>query len=110
MLLLDDDDELPEEPSPEEAEVAEQLGPEGLSAIDAALLACTGAVQHKVARIVSGAVDVGGFPPSDEYIDLHARRLIGLVRSGKLVGFGNLRRPRFSEARLPHTRNLHGLS
>jgi hypothetical protein len=37
----------------------------GLAAIDAALLASTGKVLHKVARIIARALDAGGFPPDD---------------------------------------------
>lgn len=105
MLLLDDDDDLPEEPSPEEAELAQQLGPEGLSAIDTALLACTEARQHKVAHIVLRALEACGYPFDDEQITLHARRLVALVRAGKLEVFCNPHRPRFSEARLPQKQN-----
>ncbi len=103
MLLIDDDDELPEVPSPEEEEVelAEQLGVDGLNAIDAALLAWTERTQHKVARIVARALDAGGFLPSDDYIELHVRRFINLARAGKVEVFGDPRKPRFSEARLP---------
>ena len=100
MLLLDDDDELPDVPHAEETALAERLGAEGLRAIDAALLECTGTVQRKVASIVARALDVGGFPASDDYIDLHVRRLIGLAQSGKLVVFGDPRKPRWSEARV----------
>jgi len=100
MLLLDDDDELPVTPHAEETALAERLGVEGLRAIDTALLEFTGTVQRKVAAIVARALDAGGFPASDEYVDLHVRRLIGLVQAGKLVVFGDPRKPRWSEARV----------
>lgn len=97
MLLLDDDDELPEQPDEQEKELAERLGSSGLAAIDATLLACTGKVQHKVARIIARALDAGGFPPADNYIAVHARRLIDIANGGAVVIFGNPRRPRWSE-------------
>ncbi|MET0794385.1 MAG: hypothetical protein ABW061_22880 [Polyangiaceae bacterium] len=99
MLLVDDDDELPELPDGPEIDLAERLGSGGLAKIDAALLACTDKVQHKVARIIARALDAGGFPPADDYIAVHARRLIALANAGTVVIFGNPRRPRWSEAR-----------
>ena len=102
MLLLDDDDELTELPDELEVNLAERLGASGLAAIDASLLACTDKVQHKIARIISRALDAGGFPPEDDYIAVHARRLIGLADAGAVVIFGNPRRPRWSEARRSH--------
>ncbi|MEI9937419.1 MAG: hypothetical protein WDO69_09360 [Pseudomonadota bacterium] len=99
MLLVDDDDELPELPDERETDLAARLGSGGLATIDATLLACTEKVQHKIARIISHALDVGGFPPEDDYIAVHARRLIGLANAGAVVIFGNPRRPRWSEAR-----------
>ena len=66
MLLVDDDDELPDLPDlPDgpEIDLAERLGSGGLAKIDAALLACTDKVQHTVARIIARALDAGGFPP-----------------------------------------------
>src|SRR4051812_40982939 len=99
MLLLDDDDELAEVPDELETNLAERLGSGGLAGIDAALLACTEKVQHKIARIISRALDAGGFPPEDDHIAVHARRLIELANAGLVVIFGNPRRPRWSEAR-----------
>jgi len=47
MLLLGDDDELPELPDELEMALVEPLGSAGLATIDATLLACTDKVQHK---------------------------------------------------------------
>lgn len=99
MLLLDDDGELPELPDEPEMDLAKRLGSGGLATIDATLLACTDRVQHKVARIIARALDAGGFPPADDYVAVHARRLIGLADAGAVAIFGNPRRPRWSEAR-----------
>ena len=102
MLLLDDDDELPAEPDERERALTEELGEAALRAIDEALLAELGTSRYKVARIILGALERGGYPKMDDaYIDLHARRVIALVEAGSLVAFGNLRRPRFSEVRRP---------
>jgi hypothetical protein len=44
---------------------------------------------------------MGGFSLAEEsHIQLHVRRVIVLVKSGKLEGKGELRRPRWSEVRL----------
>lgn len=107
MLLWHDDGELPEVSDESETELAERLGPSGLMAIDAALIAATGQTQHKIARIVLRALEAGGHPVSDEYVALHARRFIGLAEAGRVAVFGNPRRPRFSEARLAQARSLH---
>jgi hypothetical protein len=99
MLLLDDDDELSELPNELELNLAERLGAVGLARVDATLVACTDKVQHKVARIIARALAAGGFPPADDYIAVHVRRLIGLADAGAVVIFGNPKRPRWSEAR-----------
>jgi|GEM_PF-2747605 len=61
MLLVDDDDELPELPDERETDLAARLGSGGLATIDAILLACTEKVQHKIARIISRALDACPF-------------------------------------------------
>lgn len=99
MLLLDDEDELPLEAGPEEVQLAADLGPVGLQAIDTNLLACADVQWLKGARIVSEAMKNGGFAYDDDCTDLHVRRLIGLVDRGVLEGQGNLRKPRWSEVR-----------
>jgi hypothetical protein len=93
--------ELPDAPTAEEASLTARLGPEGLRAIDTAIIQATQDRWHKVARVVSDALSAGGFPSSDDHFDLHVRRVIALVGSGALEGKGNLRRPRWSEVRLP---------
>lgn len=104
MLLLDDDDELPELPDELEMDLTERLGSGGLASIDANLLACTDKTQHKVARIIARALDAGRFPPTDDYVAVHARRLIRLANAGVVTIFGNPRRPRWSEARRSNER------
>jgi hypothetical protein len=102
VLLLDDDDELPLTPAQGETTLAAQLGADGLRAIDATLQQQARRSWLKVARVVSDALRAGGFPPDDDdHIALHVRRLMGLVESGALEGQGNVRRPRWSEVRLP---------
>ena len=106
MLLLDDDDELPLEPDQDEASLAIRIGPKGLRAIDTALTSHARRGWLKVARVVGEALQAGGFPISDDAIDLHARRVIALVGLGVLEARGNLRRPRWSEVRLSKTDEL----
>ena len=100
MLLLDDDDELPASPEPGEVALTEQLGPHGLQAVDAALLAHAKPTWMKVASVVHDALSSGGFAIEDDAVDLHVRRVGELVRSGLFDGQGNLHRPRFSEVRV----------
>ena len=100
MLLLDDDDELPEPPELGEVELTARLASDGLQAIDAALLSHVKPTWLKVARVVHDALNSGSFAMDDDAINLHARRVVGLVASGKLESQGNLRRPRWSEVRL----------
>ena len=102
MLLLDDDDELPESPEPGEVVLAARLGLNGLQAIDAALVGHARSTWLKVARVVHEALDSGCFAVEDDTVDLHVRRVVSLVASGKLESQGNLRRPRWSEVRLPN--------
>ena len=100
MLLLDDDDELPKSPEPGELVLVARLGLDGLRAIDAALLGHARPTWLKVARVVHQALDSGCFAIDDDIVDLHVRRVAGLVASGSLESQGNLRRPRWSEVRL----------
>jgi len=102
MLLLDDDDELPESPVPSEVVLAARVGLNGLQAIDAALVCHAKPTWLKVARVVHEALDAGGFAVEDDTVDLHVRRVVSLVASGKLELQGNLRRPRWGEVRLPN--------
>jgi uncharacterized protein DUF3658 len=101
MLLLDDDDHLPTSPDPGEAKLSVELGEQGLRAIDAALLSHVEPSWLKVARVVHDALGAGGTPIADDVVRLHVRRVAALVEVGVLEARGNLRRPRFSEVRLP---------
>lgn len=101
MLLLDDDDELPDVPSPSEMELADRLGPDGLRAVDRALLDAATPRFLKIARVVSQALQSQGlFSADDAPADLFTRRIIGLIGAGLLESAGNPRKPRFSEVRL----------
>lgn len=103
MLLLDDDDELPEFPTPEELELADILGADGLRAADAALLGAATPRFLKVARIVSDALKSQGlFSVEDAPAALFARRLLTLVDAGLFECVGEPRKPRFCEVRLRH--------
>jgi hypothetical protein len=101
MLLLDDDDELPQSPEPGEVQLTARLGLDGLQAIDAALASHARPTWLKVARIVHEALDDGHFAIDDDAVNLHVRRVASLVASGKLESQGNLRRPRWCEVRRP---------
>lgn len=101
MLLFDNDDQLPAAPSQEEEALAEALGPRGLAAIDQAIVKAAQQRWQKVARVVHDAVKAGGSSLEEEQVQLHVRRVIALVGVGTLEAQGNLRRPRFSEVRLP---------
>jgi hypothetical protein len=102
VVPLVDDDALPLQPEEDESRLAAKLGDDGLQEIDAALQQHTRARWLKVARVIADALEAGGFDPSAEgAADLHLRRLIGLVDSGLIEAQGNLRRPRWSEVRLP---------
>jgi hypothetical protein len=102
MLWLDDDDVLPASPDEQENTLALQLGVDGLESVDEAIMRHARDRWLKVARVVLDALKVGGFSAADEtHVRLHVRRVIGLVDVGRLEAQGNLRRPRFSEVRLP---------
>jgi hypothetical protein len=101
MRLLHDD-ELPEIPDSGEAEMTAKLGEAGLRAIDETLCGCAKTSWLKVARVVADALDAGGFHSfGDAPVDLHVRRIIELAHAGAIESRGNLRKPRWSEVRLP---------
>jgi len=102
LLLLDDKGELSAFPDEEEQSLATELGAEGLHKIDEAIIGSARPNWLKVARVVSDAIKVGRFPYSDAAVTLHIRRVIELANSGALEFQGNLRRPRFSEVRIPN--------
>jgi len=96
-----DDWVLPTVASESERALAESLGPAGLQSIDDAITKATQPPWLKVARVVSDAMKAGGYVGDEPDFELHVRRVIVLVESGALEAQGNLRRPRFSEVRLP---------
>lgn len=99
MLLLDDQDRLPNSPADRETRLAESLGSTGLAAIDEAIVRATTPRWSKVARVVVDAIKAGRLSTDEEQVQLHVRRIIALVTAGRLEGQGNLYRPRFSEVR-----------
>jgi hypothetical protein len=96
-----DDWKLPALASDGERLLAESLGPAGLESIDHAIAKATPQLFSKVARVVSDAMKAGGYSDEESAFELHVRRVIVLVEAGALEAQGNLRRPRFSEVRLP---------
>jgi hypothetical protein len=105
LLLIDDNDQLPAEPSDGETILAEAVGAAGLEAVDHALRSATQPRWLKVARVVIDAIKAGGHGADEARVHLYARRVIALVDAGALEAQGNLRRPRFSEIRLPIVRS-----
>jgi hypothetical protein len=101
MLLVHDEDRVPDSPTEGEVLLTESLGVNGLAAVDEAILQAAGPRWMKVARVVYDALKAGGFSTEDEYVRVHVRRIIALVKAAKLEAQGNLLRPRFSEVRLP---------
>lgn len=102
VLLLDDEDELAEAPSASEAAFAGALSPEQVTAIDERLLRQSSKEQRKVARVISDALADAGLDAWDDgCLEFHARRVILLAHAGHLEAFGNVRKPRWSEVRLP---------
>jgi hypothetical protein len=100
MLLLDDDDQLSDSPTEEETLLAESLGAAGLLAIDEAIGNASSRTRWlKVARVVVDAIRAAGFSTEEAHVQLHVRRTIALVSSGRLDAQGNVHRPRFSEVR-----------
>lgn len=73
------------------------------SRIDEAIFAAAQPSGQKVAMVIATVAEGGGIGKAD---DGHGHRLIAariraLVRSGRLAAQGYLRKPRFSEIRLP---------
>ena len=101
MLLVNDEEQVPELPTDREKALTDALTSEKLLTIDQAIVNATEQRWLKVARIVFDAIKAGGFSMVDEQVQLHVRRIIALVRAGRLEAQGNLLRPRFSEIRLP---------
>jgi len=101
MLLFDNWAVLPDSPDEQEVKVATKLGADGLAAADAALLECTRNRSLKAARVIMEAIGACGFPSTENYLRVFARRLIVLVEAGAVIADGNLRRPGYSQVRLP---------
>jgi hypothetical protein len=93
--------ELPAQPDEAEAALASQLGEQGLAAIDETLKKHTPRRFRKVAAVVLDALKASRVPISNDYLNLYIRRVIALEDAGALEAQGNLRRPRWSEVRLP---------
>jgi hypothetical protein len=92
VLLLDDDDELPDQPEEGESQLVAELGDDGLRAIDEALRRYTRGTWLKVARVVADAMEAGGFATSEDGpIDLHVRRVVALVDAGMIEAQGDVR-------------------
>jgi hypothetical protein len=68
--------------------------------IDAEILAQSDVRTHKVARIAGMTASALG-QESEEFHERVAGRIEWLCKNGKLEGFGNLKRWRHSEVRLP---------
>jgi hypothetical protein len=101
MLLLDDNDELPDAPTVGESSFVASLTVERFAEIDAALTRSARTSWLKVARIVHEALEAGGFSPWDDgCVHLHVRRVGCLVSADVFDAKGDLRRPRWSEVRL----------
>jgi len=87
--------------------LASKLGVKGLNKIDDAIVRCTNANWLKVARVIADAIKAGDFSYTDATVDLHARRVMEVVASGALESQGNLKKPRFSEVRVPNVQAKH---
>jgi hypothetical protein len=97
VLLLDDEDVLSAEPDEAEARLASRLSNE-IALIDERILCAARAAALKIARVVHDALKAGGFDPWDDgVVELHTRRVIGLIQARRLEAAGNPYRPRFSE-------------
>ncbi|HRI68309.1 MAG TPA: hypothetical protein PK156_28965 [Polyangium sp.] len=96
-----DEWQLPDDPDNDEAKLAHELGPDGLAKADATLIKWVRPRWLKVARVLIDAIEADDFAITNSLVRVYLRRLIGLVDAGSIEGAGNLRRPRFSEVRLP---------
>lgn len=100
MLLIDDEDELPEGPSNEETALSASLGEIGIREIDERICSSLSDHWEKTAKIIFDVMQTGNFNFTEESVDLHVRRVIHLNSLGALSSIGNLRKPRFSEIKL----------
>jgi hypothetical protein len=85
----------------EQRKIVEQLSEKEIKEIDAAILEESSFQQQKVAKIIGNLV-YRRFKrePSEVFELFYLERLILLVEQKKLIGYGNLRRMRFSEVKL----------
>ena len=101
-LLFENRAALAEFPNEGESALAKDLGQDGLAVVNAALLKHVIARYLKAARVILDALEFGGYSLKDKTrVRLYARQLIALADAGAIEAAGNLRRPRFSEVRLP---------
>lgn len=104
--MIFEDGELPTEPDDAERCRARELGLDGMANLDRTIQSSAVTSWRKVARVVVDALHAGGFSRGDHaLICLHVRRVIALVENGSLEAQGDLRRPRWSEVRLPANRS-----
>ena len=96
-MNLEPEDHLTDE---QEARVS-RLTPQEVSQIDAALMSHAVPQWRKVAMIVGLAMQESKNQPGDVPDVFYSRRVAHLVSDGKLVAFGDLRRMRYSEVKLP---------
>lgn len=93
--------QLPDEPDIEEATLTEILGSEALARADATLMKSIRPRWQKAAMVIGIAMDADNRRATDELVCVYLRRLLTLADAGAIEAAGNLRRPRFSEVRLP---------
>jgi hypothetical protein len=105
MLAMERFDDLDPDPAltEEQAALAAALSAERLAEIDAALLRAASHRWRKLSRVVATAmydlpVRIDGVPDV-----FYAQRVEVLVQAGRLEAFGDLRRMRYSEVRLPQS-------
>jgi len=96
-----DEWQLPDTPDADETALADNLGADGLAKADATLLKWVRPQWHKVARVLCDTIETDDFAITDTLVRVYLRRLIALVDGGAIESAGNVRRPRFSEVRLP---------
>jgi Protein of unknown function len=100
---MTDPDELPDyDPTPEQLRAFKALSAEDLEEMDRLLLSQASARQRKVAYIVGMAMTADKGTRFKGIPDVcFAARVAELVQAGRLESFGDLRRMRYSEVRLP---------
>jgi hypothetical protein len=102
MAMPDDELEVPEKPDVDELQLTLELGEHGLRNIDDALKKAADGKFLKVARIIVNALKTLQVRPTELYVNVCVRRVHALVEEGIFEARGNVRRPRWSEARLRH--------